>query len=86
LKTDKANILKNISIYQRSPNSLRISGIPYLKADITIYNILGIKILEASFESKEIKDIELPRLKRGFYIIALKTKLGILHKKMILGS
>jgi hypothetical protein len=86
LKTDKANILKNISIYQRSQNSLRISGIPYLKADITIYNILGIKILEASFESKEIKDIELPRLKRGFYIIALKTKLGILHKKMILGS
>jgi vacuolar-type H+-ATPase subunit D/Vma8 len=52
---------------------------------VTLYSILGKKILKASFHSNGIQDIIIPKLKKSIYIIELKTQLGTLHKKLILG-
>ena len=85
LERPHTTVLKNISIYETNSASLRITGILGMNSEITVYNILGEKVLHTSFNSTGIKDIPLPRLQRGFYMIQLATKIGILHKKLILG-
>ena len=85
LERPHTTVLKNISIYETNSASLRITGILDMNSEITVYNILGEKVLHTSFNSTGIKDIPLPRLQRGFYMIQLATKIGILHKKLILG-
>ena len=45
---------------------------------------LGRQVLNAAFESNGTKEISLPRLAKGVYIVQLETAEGKLNKKIIL--
>jgi hypothetical protein len=75
--------LDNVSIFTVH-NSLRIVGLQQGRASVKLFNILGKQVLNAAFESNGIKDISLPRLTKGIYIVQLETAEGTLNKKIIL--
>jgi hypothetical protein len=78
-----AATLDNISVFKVN-NSLRILGLQQGKASVKLFNILGRQVLNAAFESNGTKDISLPRLAKGVYIVQLETAEGKLNKKIIL--
>lgn len=74
----------NISIYT-SESVLRIHGIEFGEnARIDVHNILGQHMLTNSFQGELSNDISLHHLKKGIYIVSLKTEKGTLNKKIIL--
>ena len=78
-----AATLDNISVFKVN-NSLRILGLQQGKASVKLFNISGRQVLNAAFESNGTKDISLPRLAKGVYIVQLETAEGKLNKKIIL--
>ena len=83
LSTDDV-ILEGINIYATNKNTLRVSGVNSSDASIKIFNILGKKVLENSFTSRGVADINLPNLTTGVYIVQLATEKGKATKKIIL--
>jgi hypothetical protein len=75
--------LYNVSVFKVN-NSLRIVGLQKGKTSVKLFNVLGKQVLNAAFESNGMKDISLPRLAKGIYIVRLETVEGKLNKKIIL--
>ena len=76
---------EKISIYKTSNTSLRVTGLRQGKTTINIFNVLGKSVLEESFMvNNSIKDLTLPKIASGVYIVQLKTDKGNLNKKMII--
>jgi len=75
--------LDNVSVFKVN-NSLRIVCLQQGKASVKLFNISGRQVLNAAFESNGTKDISLPRLAKGVYIVQLETAEGKLNKKIIL--
>ncbi|ARV06125.1 hypothetical protein BTO04_05145 [Polaribacter sp. SA4-10] len=75
--------LDNVSIL-KVHNSLRISGLQQGKASVKLFNVLGKQVLNSAFEFNGMKDISLPRVAKGIYIVQLETAEGTLNKKIIL--
>ena len=78
-----SNLLESISVYAFK-NTLKIAGLQKGEASVKIFNILGKQILNTSFNSNGVKEIALPRLAKGVYIVQLTTDAGKLNKKIIL--
>jgi hypothetical protein len=76
--------LDNISIYKTNNSNLRIVGLSEGKANVKLFNILGKQVLDNSFSSNGIKDINLPNLASGIYVVQLETETGKLNKKITL--
>ena len=76
--------MENISIYTSNASTLRIVGLPQGKASIKLFNILGKQVLQTSFTSNGAKDITLPNVSAGIYIVQLKTATGQLNQKITL--
>jgi hypothetical protein len=76
--------LDNISIYKTTNSTLRIVGLEQGSSTFKLFNILGKQMMNSSFRSNGIKDISLPKLAKGVYIVQLTTEEGKLNKKIIL--
>lgn len=76
--------LTGVRVFAPNKSTLRVSGINSANASVKIFSILGKKVLEKSFSSKGVSDINLPNLNTGVYIIQLNTEAGKLNKKIIL--
>jgi len=74
----------HISIYKTNNFTLRIVGLSKGIANIKLYNILGKEMMRAAFTSQAVKEIYLPNLPAGIYIVQLKTAAGNINKKIIL--
>jgi hypothetical protein len=74
----------HISIYKTNNFTLRIVGLSEGAANIKLYNILGKEMMRAAFTSQAVKEIYLPKLAAGIYIVQLKTAAGTINKKIIL--
>jgi hypothetical protein len=83
LSADSFN-LDNISIYTPNRYTLRIVGLSQGKSSIKLFNILGKQVLNSSFISSGVYDVNLPKLTTGVYIVQLKNENGTLNKKIIL--
>lgn len=83
LSNDEAN-LDYLSIYTSSQQNLKIIGVQSGNANVRIYNIMGIEVLNSSFEGRGSNDITLPSLKTGVYIIKLELETGTINKKIII--
>ena len=83
LSTDDV-VLQNTSVYATSNNTLRVVGLPSGNANLKIFNILGKQVMQTSFSSTGVKEISLPKLSTGMYIIQLETATGKLNKKIVL--
>lgn len=76
--------LNNISIYKANASTLRIVGLQQGKTDVKLYTILGKEVLHSSFEANGAKDITLPTLAKGIYIVQLANENSSVSKKIIL--
>ena len=76
--------LDNISIYKFNASTLRIAGLSQGNSKVTLHNILGKQVMSESFTSVDVKDIALPNLAKGIYIVKLENNNSILSKKIIL--
>jgi len=77
-------ILQNINVFSTNSNILKIVGLPYGKTKIKLLNVFGKQLIQTSFSSTGIKEITIPKLATGMYIIQLETVPGNLNKKIIL--
>ncbi|KGL63374.1 LamG-like jellyroll fold domain-containing protein [Polaribacter sp. Hel1_85] len=76
--------LQNISIYKTDATTLRIAGLQGKHASIKVYTILREVVLNSTFQANGVKDISLPKLTTGVYLVELQTEKGTLNKKIIL--
>ncbi|PQJ81349.1 T9SS type A sorting domain-containing protein [Polaribacter glomeratus] len=76
--------LQGVSIYKTDASTVRIAGLTDGKATVSLFSILGKKVMTSSFNAAEVKDISLPKLATGVYIVQLETVKGKLNKKIIL--
>ena len=83
LSTDNVN-LDNLSIYTPNNTTLRVAGLSQGKASLKLFNTLGKQVMQTSFTSTGVKDIALPKLATGMYIVQLETATGKLNKKIVL--
>ena len=83
LSTDDV-ALSSISIYATNKNTLRIAGLDTTEGDVTIYNILGRKVVDQKVNSKGVIDVKLPNLSTGIYIVNVSTEKGNISKKIVL--
>jgi hypothetical protein len=77
-------LLENISIYKTNNSNLRIVGLSQGKSNFKLFNILGKQIMNTSFISDGVKDITLPNLAKGVYIVQLENDSSKLNKRIIL--
>lgn len=68
LSTNEVN-LDNISIYKTNNSTLRIVGLSEGPSKVKLFNILGKQILQTSFIATHIKEISLPKLAIGVYLV-----------------
>lgn len=83
LSTD-SELLISVSIYKSNASTLRIVGLSQGKANISLYNVLGKQVLSTSFNTIGVKEISLPKLSKGVYIVQLETETGKLNKKIVI--
>ena len=84
LSIDDSVILENVSIYKTNASTLKIVGLPNGIANIKLINVLGKQLMNTSFNSNGAKEISLPNLAAGIYIVQLETQSGKLNKKIVL--
>ena len=83
LNIDDNIVLENSSIYKSNATTLKIVGLPNGNATIKLFDILGKQVLNTSFKSVGVKEITVPKLATGVYIVHLETETSKLNKKII---
>jgi len=83
LSTDNIG-LGGVSIYTINKNTLRVAGVNGANATVKVFSILGKKVLDARFSSTSVKDINLPELNTGVYIVNVSSEKGKTSKKIVL--
>ena len=76
--------LQNVSVYTTDKTTLRVVGLSQGKASVKLYNMLGKQVFATSFNSVGVKDMNLPTLATGIYVVQLETESGKLNKKITL--
>ena len=77
-------ILSSVHIFTTDNNTLRIAGLQPGNASVKLYSIIGKEVLNTSFTSSTIYDVNLPNLAKGVYIVQLETTNGSINKKITL--
>tara|TARA_R110002050_G_scaffold290419_1_gene444120 strand:- start:5901 stop:8717 length:2817 start_codon:yes stop_codon:yes gene_type:complete len=76
--------LQNISVYTTNNATLKVVGLTSGTSNLKVFNILGKQVLQSTFISTGVKEVSLPKLATGVYIVQLTTETGKLNKKIIL--
>ena len=83
LSTENLNA-NNISIYKSSSNEITIKGLT-TKATFKMFSVAGKEVMHTTFKSSNSKkEITLPKLAKGVYIVQLTNQTGKVNKKIIL--
>jgi len=75
--------LTGITIY-KSNTDLKIIGLNDGNATVSIYTVLGKKVVSTSFKATSNNSIKLPNLAKGIYVVSLQTENNELNKKIII--
>ena len=80
------NVVDNsVNLYKTSNSTLKITGLKAQgNATLQMYNIGGKEVLATQFVAQRVKEISLPMLPTGVYIVSVVSKLGTFHKKLII--
>ncbi len=76
--------LNNVSVYKTDNSNLRITGLNQGVATVKLFNILGKQVMNSSFTSNGVKDIILPKMTSGIYVVQLESVSGKLNKKIFI--
>ena len=83
LSTDDV-VLNSVRIFTPNSNTLRIAGLQQGNTSIKIFNMLGKQVVNTSFTTTGVSDVDLPNLSTGVYIVQLETASGSINKKITL--
>ncbi|PQJ79710.1 hypothetical protein BTO18_11240 [Polaribacter porphyrae] len=76
---------KNIKVYVANNNTLRIEGNLEGQNNLKIYNILGRKVFQKTFNIKNTNSFNLSEMAKGVYLININNSLyGNLNKKILI--
>ena len=85
LSVDEVVGLENVSMFKTDARTLRITGLQNnSNTNVTLFNLTGKQVFNTSFKSNGVKDIAVPKLATGVYVVKLKTDTGMFSKKIIL--
>ena len=84
LNVNDALALNGVSMYKSNATTLKVVGLPNGTSNIKLFNILGKQVLNTSFIANGVKEITLPKLAMGVYIVQLETETSKLNKKIVL--
>jgi predicted outer membrane repeat protein len=84
LSVDDNVVSENISMYKSNATTLKVVGLPNGTSNIKLFNILGKQVLNTSFIANGVKEITLPKLAIGVYIVQLETETSKLNKKIVI--
>jgi hypothetical protein len=76
--------LDNLSVFKTAASTLRFTGLPQGSTSISLYSISGKKVYTTSFETNGVKDLNLPKVVTGIYIVKVNTANGKMNKKIVL--
>ncbi|WP_299012065.1 T9SS type A sorting domain-containing protein [uncultured Polaribacter sp.] len=79
-----SDLLNSVSIYNIGSEGLKITGLNKGKTNISLFNLLGKKVMSTTFDGENVNNISLPNLATGIYLVKLQTNKGELNKKIIL--
>lgn len=79
-----SEFLNSVSIYKSNATTLRISGLKSGKASVKLFNMIGKQVMNSNFNTTGVKELTLPELSKGVYIVQLETENGKLNKKIVL--
>ena len=82
LSTVKSS-LNTINVYQIDDSKLKIVGLKEEKTLVSLFNVFGKQVLQTSFKENEMKEVSIPKLAKGVYIVKIKIALGEFSKKLI---
>ena len=82
LSTEHLNA-NNISIYKSSLHEITINGLT-AEATFKMFSVTGKEVMHTRFTSHGKKEITLPSLAKGIYVVQLTTEAGTINKKIIL--
>lgn len=77
------NNFESLSIFKKDKRTIRISGVNG-NASMKLYDIKGKEILQRSFYVEGFKDLDLPKITTGIYIVEVQTGNRIFNKKIYL--
>ncbi|WP_299384414.1 T9SS type A sorting domain-containing protein [uncultured Lacinutrix sp.] len=84
LSVDENELLNNVSFYPNPTNNqIEISNPKQLSLDISLYNVLGKKVLEANTVSLRNQTLNLSSLNSGVYLVEIKAEGKSITKKLI---
>jgi len=79
------DLAASISIFKSSPSTLKLTALPNGSTTLKLFNLLGKQLISTTFyATRGTKEIELPRLAKGIYIVQLATQAGNVNKKIVL--
>jgi hypothetical protein len=84
LSVNNNAVSKNISVYKSNATTLKLVGLANGASNIKLFNILGKQVLNTSFIANGVKEITLPKLATGVYIVQLETETSKLNKKIVI--
>ena len=76
--------LNSVHIYKTDNATLRIVGLSEGNTSVKLYNVLGKQVMNSKFNATGVKELTLPKLSQGVYIVQLETETGKLNKKIVL--
>ena len=77
-------VLQGVSVFKSNTSTLKIAGLKNGKVSVSLFNVLGKSVLNSTFQANGVKEISLPKLVAGVYLVQLTTESGKLNKKIIL--
>lgn len=77
-------LLNSISIYKSNTSTLKIVGLSQGKTNVKLFNVLGKQVMNSNFNAQGVKELSLPSLAKGVYIVQLETQTGKLNKKIVI--
>ena len=80
---DIATELNNVSIYKSSNKEITISGLN-TNASVSVFSLLGKKVMNTNITSNGVSKISLPTVSAGVYIVKLNSEYGEITKKITL--
>ncbi|MEN8703580.1 MAG: T9SS type A sorting domain-containing protein, partial [Polaribacter sp.] len=80
----ESELLNSVSIYTSNAATLRIVGLSQGEASVKLFNLLGKQVMSTNFNAQGVKELSLPNLTTGVYIVQLETAAGKLNKKIVL--
>ncbi|WP_159949711.1 T9SS type A sorting domain-containing protein [Polaribacter septentrionalilitoris] len=80
----KNTLLEGVRIYKFNDQTLRLTGNIDGNISFKLYNILGKQILNSTLTLDSEKNIKLPKLSKGIYVVNIESSKGSITKKIIL--